>query len=622
MKQVRHAIAVLAVIIGVSFVLYSPLEVMAASQIRLTINGQAISNMPTPPIIQQGSTLVPARAVFQAGLGAVVEWDEVTRTVSIQHGDRQIFLVIGSRAIIINGQLMEMPIPAQIINGNTMIPLRAVAENLGFEVDFRDRTVFIDNPDSTAANPTPAPTPPPPPNSTNPPRNVSTAAIPSMPFPVTNIMSVTASPKYGPQAFAISASSAIPAVESFLLYGNRLVIDFPNSRTELNGPVGIPYYSPALDVRASQFCADSSRVVLVLPDGMEFSIRISDDRLHVFVMLYTSGNSDTGTNGDSNVNNGTNTNNNTNTNNDTNTNSNTPPPVTAGINPRIRYESGTIRIPKGAGFSMNQAAHNNRYRQNQYILTLPVDASGHLGIGNLSVSGNLLQSLTIGRNQQGHSYITLTGRQIFSVAITETDAYYHIRVMRPQERYQRIVIIDPGHGGQPGAVYNDVRAANLNLAIARKVTQLINECGYMAVFTTRSEDIFVSLSDRAQFANSIGDIMVTIHHNAWYDTSTRGVESYYLLNDFDTRRSLTSQNFAAIMQRQLVAHTGRIDREHKSANYMILRQSEIPSVLIEVGFMSNPQEFATLISADYQWRVARAIYDSLREAFLIYTPSR
>ena len=598
MKRMKQVFIALALILGASFFIFSPLQATADnSPIGLVINGQTITNMPTPPIIQYGSTLVPARAVFEAGLGAVVEWEEESRTVYIQYGDRHIFLLIGSHIIIVNGHLMEMPIPAQIINGNTMIPLRAVAENLGFVVDFRDRTVFIDNPSIAPDSPanTPSPTLP---------RDVSTMVIPPMYFPTTNIIAISPPPRLAQQVYVITASSAIPAVESSLLNDNRLIIDFPNSLTDFNGPISVPYYSPVSDIRASQFSENVSRVVFVLPDSVEFSISISEDRWHVFLIIYTDVSSDASTNNDTDVNN-----------NDTNH-------VLTALNSNIRYEPGVILIPRGAGFSLKQAAHNNIYRHNQYILTLPVDASGFLGVGTLSISSSFIHSLEVGRNWQGHTQFTLTGRQILAIEIHEFNAYYLIRLMNPREKYQRIVVIDPGHGGQPGAVYNDVRAADLNLAIAGKLVRLIEECGYMTAFTTRGEDVFVSLSDRAQFANNIGDIMVTIHHNAWYNPYVSGVESFYLLNDNDNHRSLTSQEFAAIMQGRVVAHTGRNNRGHRTANFTVLRYSQIPSALIEVGFMSNPQEFAAITSEEYQWRVARAIFEGLHEAFQLYTPAR
>jgi len=372
MKRINQICIIIISVISIAIAIMPPLHTAAAPPIGLVINGQAITGMPMPPIIQENRTLVPARAVFQDGLGAEVEWLGYTRTVNIVYDETHISLVIGSNVIIVNGYLSEMPIPAQIIDGNTMIPLRAVAENLGFEVDFRDRTVFIDNPADFSEPEVAEPTPP-----------------------------------------------------------------------------------PILD-----------------PD---------------------------------------------------NTNNNTQPEATPTPTPR------------------------------------------------------------------------------------------------PQASGSRVVVIDPGHGGRPGAVYNGVRAADLNLAIAQKLIQLIEECGYMTVYTTRTADYIVSLYDRAQFANERGDIMVTIHHNAWHTPYINGVETFYLPNEFDTMRPLTSQNLARIVQRQVIDHTGRNSRGSRTAEFAVLRYSEIPTVLIEVGFMSNPQEFATLISAEYQLWVAQAIYEGLLEAFMIHT---
>jgi len=357
-------------------IIITPLYATAATPIRLVINGQEITGMPMPPIIQQNRTLVPARAVFQDGLGAEVEWQPTTRTVYITYGETHISLAIGSRDINVNGYVSQMPIPAQIINGNTMIPLRAVAENLGFEVDFRNRTVFIDNP-------------------------------------------ISMEPE-------IPVSTPPPVIE-------------PDPDDD--PPVETPTPTPS------------------------------------------------------------------------------PTPVP----------------------------------------TLP-PASG-----------------------------------------------------------SRVVIVDPGHGGgRPGAVRDGVRAADLNLAVARKLIQLIEECGYMTVYTTRTGDYTVSNYDRAQFANERGNIMVTIHHNSWHTPDVNGVETFYRPNEFDTSRSLTSQNLARIMQRQIIDHTGRNSRGSRTGDFVVLRYSQIPSVLIEVGFMSNPQEFATLTSAEYQMWVAQAIFEGLHEAFSIY----
>jgi len=559
--------------------------------INLVVNGKLLTALPTPPIIQQGRTLVPAGAVFES-LGATVSWNGYTQTVYIQNSETLITLVIDRPIINVNGYAMAMDVPARIINDNTMIPLRAVSENLGFEVDLRNNTVYIDKPVIIT---------PEPPSDTNPhfipARDVSDADIVTVPFPKTNIISVSVPSEFAEQTFTITASAPITTVRRFQLYDNRLAIDFVNAQTNLNGSFYAPAYSSITGIRVSQFTEDTARVAFDLPNGAVYSIGISYDRMQVILTIYSYTDS-----------------------------RNHYIPVNYNYAPNIAHNPtiGTFRIPKANGFTMDigQIIHDNRYHSNQYILTLPIDASQHIASGTMAMSDALLYSVTVGQNQYGNTRLILTGTQILSVYIFEDNNYYHIRVICPRDRYPRIVVIDPGHGGRPGAVYNDVRAADLNVAVSRKLLQLIEAGGYMRAFTTRNTDISIPLTERARLGSEIGDLMVTIHHNAAHNTDIHGVETFYHPNDFDEFRPLTSQNFASIMQRNLLTETGRHDRDYRTADFVVLRYATVPAVLIEVGFMSNPHEFSTLISEEYQWRAARAIYNSLLEAFAIYTPVR
>ena len=99
-----------------------------------------------PPVIVNDRTLVPLRAIFEA-LGAVVEWDAETRTVTARRGDDTLSLVIDTNIINKNGTAIEIDVPAQIIGDRTMVPVRAISESLGASVDWNanTRTVIIDD---------------------------------------------------------------------------------------------------------------------------------------------------------------------------------------------------------------------------------------------------------------------------------------------------------------------------------------------------------------------------------------------------------------------------------------------------------------------------------------------
>ena len=115
----------------------------SAPEIKVIVNGVELS-FDQPPIIENGRTLVPLRAIFEA-LGADVEWEQSTQTVTAVRDDITVTLTIGSNILIKNGEEIELDVPAQLIGGRTLVPVRAVAESFGAEVgwDQSTRTVTI-----------------------------------------------------------------------------------------------------------------------------------------------------------------------------------------------------------------------------------------------------------------------------------------------------------------------------------------------------------------------------------------------------------------------------------------------------------------------------------------------
>jgi len=711
----------------ITAVVIQPTPAMAQeAPIGLVVNGQTLNNLPMPPVIRQDRMLVPARAVFES-LGATVEWQPAQRAVYIQYQNQQVVVTIDRSTITVNGQAMEMPIPAQIINYNTMIPVGAVATHLGFNVDFIDRTVFVKVPEAeayivlsadediedepeysyldndqynggTGVLDIPAPTPQLPMAASPafvptgpiiPAMDISTAHIPTIQHPATTIISVITPQDAGSQTFAIVAASPISAVTRTLFEDNRLALDIPNSTTTLSGALPVPPFLSVSGIRASQFTTDTTRVVFDLESGTEFSIDITPDRTMVILTIHQHTLQDfsfeTGEAYDTIVLSGIRPS-------AVRTQprhgrlrfylSNTQLAMTADTalegrfashatlsqwnahivvleltvhdftahsitqtganettirlhpatyrNIRYDFETRILRIPKVNDFTM-QIEHIGRfdlYHQRQFILTLPVNAMDHLGFGEVLIADALLHSITISTIGQSNTQLIFNGNQIFTLDLQEDSDYYIISVMHPRERYQRIVILDPGHGGRfPGTVRNDIREADLNLAVTRKVMQLIEADGFIRAYTTRNADTHFSevigedLRIRSAFGNNIGDIFISIHHNSVTGTHVHGVETYYRESIHDSFRSLTSRNLADIMHRHKLMALQSNDREVRAANFAVLRYSTLPAALLELGFMSNPQEFSRMMTSEFQWQAAHAIYNALLEAFL-WIPDR
>jgi len=114
-----------------------------AQEIKVLVNGSALT-FDQPPIIENGRTLVPLRAIFEA-LGATVEWEQSTQTVTAVKDDITIILKIGDAFLTKNGERIALDVPAKIVGGRTLVPARAVAESFGADVqwDQATRTVTI-----------------------------------------------------------------------------------------------------------------------------------------------------------------------------------------------------------------------------------------------------------------------------------------------------------------------------------------------------------------------------------------------------------------------------------------------------------------------------------------------
>lgn len=138
------------------FVLIASLLVLAfaipaqAGTPTVLLDGQAMT-FDVPPVVEDGRTLVPMRAIFEAQ-GAAVAWEDAAQTVTAKKGDITITLVIGGKALV-NDKEVALDVPAKLVNDRTLVPLRFVSEALGAKVDWAEATETVT---ITSAAPAPA----------------------------------------------------------------------------------------------------------------------------------------------------------------------------------------------------------------------------------------------------------------------------------------------------------------------------------------------------------------------------------------------------------------------------------------------------------------------------------
>ncbi|WP_169834410.1 N-acetylmuramoyl-L-alanine amidase [Paenibacillus donghaensis] len=176
-----------------------------------------------------------------------------------------------------------------------------------------------------------------------------------------------------------------------------------------------------------------------------------------------------------------------------------------------------------------------------------------------------------------------------------------------------VVVLDAGHGGsQPGAIsVSKKQEKDFNFAVIRKAGAVLEAEGLVQVVYTRSEDITLSLADRVKIAETAkASLFVSVHANAMPSTiknwsKVTGSETYYSRSD--------SLPLARIMHKHLVAGTGLKDNGIRSKSLHVTRETSMPAVLLEAGYLTNTSDDVLLYSEALQDRLAGEIAAGIKE---------
>jgi len=220
-----------------------------------------------------------------------------------------------------------------------------------------------------------------------------------------------------------------------------------------------------------------------------------------------------------------------------------------------------------------------------------------------------------------------------------------------------LIALDPGHGGEdPGAIgRGGTREKDIVLAIARRLKRMIDATPGMKAYMTRDGDFFVPLHVRVQKARRVkADLFISIHADAWIKPTARGSSVYALSQNGATstmaRMMAQRENEADLIGgvnlgthnpqvakvlldlstaaqindsmrvgSKVLQEIGKINRLHKRqverAGFAVLKAPDIPSILVETAFISNPTEEKLLRSGNYQDKVARAMLSGIQGYF-------
>ena len=675
----------------------------ANSDIQIAVNGSSLGvpkvnvlmdgnvlKSEVPSFIMGDRTLVPIRFVAES-FGASVDWEDSTKTATINHNGSRVDLSIDSDIVTVNGNKIKLDGNStpklvtfkELKDSRTMVPVRFISEVLGYKVGW-------DNGTYTAQISSP-----------------SAPIVESRDLTIENI-DLIKSPG-GNHSILIKSDSEIKYSTSFLAASNKLIIDIETSKLNKMENFSIPSDMAVMDeiiqrIQYSQFTNDpnTSRIVLTLSQNIEPKIEKSSDKKETKIyfkedsiiqapIVNFDGSKISGIYVDQ-------------------VDGRDALVIKGAKNPKynmmklsnpdrividimdsvlegeqlqsFNYSLGFIK-----GVRVSQFVPDNNYKASDKIVRLVLDIKNGQNKADVSIiskNDDLIiypkedmwkdieyeylnnQALFNINNLSEIDYevfydterkelhieipssasdlpdgiYSINDRLVKDISVERTIRYTNVKVSfkqniaynilsnRQDDKIsilaardsniipgERTIVIDAGHGGKDsGAVAGKIYEKNINLPVSLMLRDALIQNGYNVIMT-RVDDRDVKLDDRPIIANSSNaDLFISIHANASLKPQPKGLEVLYCpANERDIK--LEDQHpFAQAIHDNILALTKNPGRGIvKRSDLVVLNRTYMPAVLVEIGYMSNPEELGVIITNDYQKLVVQGILNGVKE---------
>lgn len=631
----------------------------AAKEVKIEIDGKAMVPKDMPAVIIDGRTMLPMRQIAQE-LGCEVNWNEAAKQIYVMRGSDIIVFTVESKTGYENGKEFTMDVPATIVNDRTMLPVRALADALHLNIKWDDpnRIVSIQSGDTVVKDEPKAPE-----------SGQTTAGT------LTGIQ--TPSEKDADQTFTIQADGPMGRYEKTFVDDQKIVLDFYGAKSSLPSEITKTNSDIVTGIRTAthENNGDSfTRVVFDLSGKKDYEVTQSADKKNITISFgkttvdkisaVHSQNKDiitiggTGSFGasvamtadpqkiivtipncQSNLSDKINT--------DelqyvldgkVDTSKGNTVELVLAVEDLVQYSyreenqnlileiypttlknmrydknANVLYLDKKEKIDTGSVKFEDHYLDGYFDVTLPGDYESDYGYGTYDVKGTVVENIEVS-TKGGNTTFRFKQNRISAYEVTDEGDSYAIRVKNPKEVYDKVLLLDAGHGGKdPGTSGNGMQEKNLNLTIAQKIAQKLQGSG-IKVYMTRDSDVYPENSTRAKTANDIADLMVSIHMNSGPETAN-GTETLYQVHANDNGARLTSKQLAEILQGKVVSATGNTNRGAKLwTDVLILNRTTVPAVIVEVIFITNTGDALKISNPAYQDQVAQAIADGIQEA--------
>ena len=631
----------------------------AAKEVKIEIDGKAMVPKDMPAVIIDGRTMLPMRQIAQE-LGCEVNWNEAAKQIYVMRGSDIIVFTVDSKTGYENGKEFTMDVPATIVNDRTMLPVRALADALHLNIKWDDpnRIVSIQSGDTVVKDEPKAPES----------GQTTTGTLTGIQTP---------SAKDADQTFTIQADGPMGRYEKTFVDDQKIVLDFYGAKSSLPGEITKTNSDIVTGIRTATHENNSdsfTRVVFDLSGKKDYEVKQSADKKNITISFgkttvdkisaVHSQNKDiitiggTGSFGASVAmtadpqkiivtipNCQSNLSDKINTadlqyvlDGKVDTSKGNTVELVLAVEDLVQYSyreetqnlileiypttlknmrydknANVLFLDKKDKIDTGSVKMEDHYLDGYFDVTLPGDYESDYGYGTYDVKGTVVENIEVS-TKGGNTTFRFKQNRISAYEVTDEGDSYAIRVKNPKEVYDKVLLLDAGHGGKdPGTSGNGMQEKNLNLTITQKIAQKLQGSG-IKVYMTRDSDVYPENSTRAKTANDIADLMVSIHMNSGPETAN-GTETLYQVHTNDNGARLTSKQLAEILQGKVVSATGNTNRGAKLwTDVLILNRTTVPAVIVEVIFITNTGDALKISNPTYQDQVAQAIADGIQEA--------
>lgn len=451
-----------------------------------------------------GNIMVPLRVVTEQ-LGFTVKWDNTSKSAVIEQKGTTLKLTVGHTVAEVSGKQVKLDNPPFLSGSTTLVPLRFIGEQTGTTVGWDNvtKTVYL----TTLA-----------------PEIGGSAPEVTVPEVTTPDPSVTTPSENGSSGNTDHAGiGSIAAITNLSFIDNQLII-------AVNGTVTPTVFS----------MTNKDRIVIDLPNTS------FGDSFHQNLSL--------------------------------------------GQN-----QSGQLTVTEYPNVS---AVRYSLFSHSPSTIRIVIDL-------------NSANSYNVINDNDGLIIVDLNGTSITPPDITTPEDPVTTPPATTGNTDKKIIVLDAGHGGKdPGSSsINKRKEKDFTLPTTLKIADLLRKEPNIEVVLTRSGDTYPTLQERSKLANNVNaDLFISIHA----DSITAGSKSNPSgTGTFYTRKE--SLLFAQTVQKYLVAATGLTDRGVRQENYHVTRETKMPAILLECGFLSNVKDEALLYTDDVQNKIAEAVVTGIKE---------